>query len=79
MSNFSFIQPQYPEITREAMEAEQLTQISPKSCGVLSRSALEKAVFWMYENDSSLRFPFDKTLASLLCQNDLTINPDFIF
>ena len=59
MSNFSFIQPQYPEIAREAMEAEQLAQILPKYCAVLSRSALEKAVFWMYENDSSLRFPYD--------------------
>lgn len=70
MSNFSFIQQQYPEIAQEAMEAEKLTKISPKSCAVLSRSALEKAVFWMYENDNSLRFPYDRTLSSLLYQND---------
>lgn len=70
MSNFSFIASQFPEIAREAMEAESLAQISPKSCAVLSRSALEKAVFWIYENDNSLSFPFDKTLASLLYQND---------
>jgi type I restriction enzyme R subunit len=70
MSNFSFIASQFPEIALEAMEAESLAQISPKSCAVLSRSALEKAVFWIYENDNSLSFPFDKTLASLLYQND---------
>ncbi|MCF8324585.1 MAG: DEAD/DEAH box helicase family protein [Leadbetterella sp.] len=70
MSNFSFIASQFPEIAHEAMEAESLAQISPKSCAVLSRSALEKSVFWMYENDNSLSFPFDKTLASLLYQND---------
>ena len=70
MSNFSFIASQFPEIALEAIEAESLAQISPKSCAVLSRSALEKAVFWIYENDNSLNFPFDKTLASLLYQND---------
>jgi hypothetical protein len=55
MSNFGFIASQFPEIAQEAMEAESLAQISPKSSAVLSRSALEKAVFWMYENDCIFR------------------------
>ncbi len=77
MSNFSFIASQFPEIAREAMEAESLAQISPKSCAVISRSALEKAVFWMYENDNSLRFPYDRTLASLLFQHDFKAIVDY--
>jgi len=68
MSNFSFIASQYPEIAQEAMEAESLAQISPKSCAVLCRSAMEKAIFWLYENDEELDYPFDKSLASLLHQ-----------
>ncbi|OYU93955.1 MAG: restriction endonuclease [Bacteroidetes bacterium B1(2017)] len=77
MSNFSFLASQFPEIAREAMEAESLAQISPKSCAVLSRSALEKAVFWMYENDNSLRLPYDKTLASLLFQHEFKAIVDY--
>lgn len=69
MSNFSFLVAQFPEIAQQAIEAESLSKVSPKSCAVLSRSALEKAVFWMYENDSDLKFPFDKTLSSLLYQS----------
>ncbi len=77
MSNFSFLASQFPEIAREAMEAESLAQISPKSCAVISRSALEKAIFWMYENDNSLRFPYDRTLASLLFQHDFKAIVDY--
>ncbi|MBL0301710.1 MAG: DEAD/DEAH box helicase family protein [Cytophagaceae bacterium] len=77
MSNFSFLASQFPEIAREAMEAESLAQISPKSCAVFSRSALEKAVFWMYENDNRLRFPYDRNLASLLFQHDFKSIVDY--
>jgi len=66
MSNFSFLQTDFPGIFNEAVEAESNTIIAPKYCALLCRSALEKAVDWLYENDPSLTLPYDTKLASLI-------------
>jgi len=44
MSNFRFLQTSWPDIFREAAEAEALTFTSPKACAILCRSALENTV-----------------------------------
>lgn len=66
MSNFSFLLPGFPEIFAEATEAEKQTLTSPKAAAMLCRSALEKAVFWLYENDSDLTLPYDTKLSTLI-------------
>lgn len=66
MTNFQFLQKEWPAIFREAREAEKLTLTSPKASAIICRSALEKGVQWMYDNDYELRFPYDTRLASLI-------------
>lgn len=66
MSNFNFIQTEWPDIFREAQEAEQLTYTSPKACAIICRSTLEKAVNWLYANDTELTPPYDTSLSSLI-------------
>ncbi|OAD46015.1 restriction endonuclease [Polaribacter atrinae] len=66
MSNFQFLQKEWPAIYKEAKEAEQLTLTSPKACAMISRSALEKTVQWLYQNDVELEWPYDTKLASLI-------------
>ena len=66
MSNFTFLHTEWPEIHREASEAEQLTLISPKASVVVCRSTLEKGVRWLYDHDSDLTLPYDTRLASLM-------------
>ena len=51
MSNFQFLHNEWPNIFREAIEAEQLTLTSPKASAIIARSALEKTVQWFYDND----------------------------
>lgn len=66
MSNFRFLNDQWPEVFRDASEAEKLAITSPKASCVLSRSALEIAVNWLYDNDSYLIRPYASTLNSLI-------------
>ncbi|MCA0933247.1 DEAD/DEAH box helicase family protein [Lutimonas saemankumensis] len=66
MSNFQFLHKEFPALYKEAKEAEQLTLTSPKACAMIARSALEKAVQWLYQNDVELEFPYDTKLSSLI-------------
>ena len=66
MSNFDFLHKEWPAIYREAKEAEQLTLTSPKASAMIARSALEKSVEWLYQNDQDLHWPYDTKLSSLI-------------
>ena len=66
MGNFRFVHTEWPDIYREASEAEGLAFSSPKACAIICRSALEKAVRWLYANDPDLSEPYDTKLASLM-------------
>lgn len=66
MSNFKFLHKEWPAIFREANEAEQLTLTSPKASAMIARSALEKTVQWLYQNDEELEMPYDTKLSSLI-------------
>ena len=66
MSNFHFLKASWPSIYREANEAESLAITSPKACTIICRSAMEKAVHWLYANDADLEMPYDEKLASLI-------------
>lgn len=67
-SNFQFIESEWPQVYHEAKNAEEHVHKQPRYAGLLCRSALELAVNWMYMNDPDLEYPYDKTLASLLHQ-----------
>ena len=56
MSNFSFLQNEWPGLFQEAVEAEQLTLTRPMP-HMHSRRTLEKAVNWLYENDEEPNGP----------------------
>ena len=66
MSNFNFLQKEFPGIFKEAVHAEKHTFKEPRFSALLSRSTLEKALFWLYENDIDLELPYDTKLGALL-------------
>ena len=66
MSNFNFLHNEFPEIWKDAVEAEKFAFIAPKYCAVLCRTAMEKTVHWLYDNDDDLEEPYDNNLSSLL-------------
>lgn len=66
ITNFGFLQTEFPEIYQEAAEAEKHAVTAPKYGALLCRSALEKAVRWLYDHDPDLILPWDTKLASLI-------------
>ncbi|VFQ47223.1 DEAD/DEAH box helicase family protein [Desulfoluna butyratoxydans] len=66
MSHFDFLKTEFPEIHRDAVESEKLVKTSPKASAILSRSALELSVRWLYANDTDLVKPWDSNLSALM-------------
>lgn len=66
MSNFTFLQVDFPDLHDEAVEAERLTRLSPKAASILCRSTLERAINWLYDHDAKLSRPFKSELSALM-------------
>ncbi len=66
LSNFTFLQQEFPEIFREINEAEKHTFTAPRYAALLCRSTLEKTIFWLYKHDEDLELPYDTKLGALL-------------
>ena len=70
MSNFTFIQADFPALFADALEAEQLTFVSPTATAMFCRSTLENAINWLYENDAKLTRPWRADLSTLMHEHD---------
>jgi type I restriction enzyme R subunit len=68
MSQFTFLQAEFPDIFAHAARAETLAHADPRAAAFYSRLALETAVNWLYRHDCTLKNPYDPTLAALLAE-----------
>lgn len=68
MTNFEFLNAndQYKTFANACLEAEKSLQVSPATCAILTRRALELAVKWMYSFDDELKLPYQENLATLI-------------
>lgn len=66
MSQFLFLQAEFPEVHEHAVKAERLALSDPRSACFYARLALEVAVKWMYRHDRTLRSPYETTLSALI-------------
>jgi type I restriction enzyme R subunit len=66
MSNFTFIKTDFPDLFADAIEAEQLTFVSPKAAAIFCRSTLENAINWLYDHDAKLTRPWRADLSTLM-------------
>src|SRR5829696_8903929 len=64
MSQFTFLQPEFPEAFAHAAKAENLAQSDARAACFYARLALEVAVKWLYAHDQSLRDPYETTLSA---------------
>lgn len=71
-SNFTFLtnNPNFASFTLACLEAEKSLLISPATCAILTRRALELAVKWVYSHDGALRVPYQDNLSSLIHDNN---------
>ena len=67
-TNFGFLKEkkQYKNFTNACLEAEQALIVSPATCAILARRALELSVKWLYSSDSELKVPYQENLSSLI-------------
>ena len=66
MSNFAFLQSQFPQLSDAARLAESYIQSDPRTACFYARRALEIALNWVYQHDETLALPYDSTLAALI-------------
>ncbi|AXC51969.1 DUF4145 domain-containing protein [Bacillus spizizenii] len=68
MSNFGFLidKKNFNTFVNACIEAEKAMQVSPATCAILSRRALELAVKWVYQFDNDVKVPYQNNLSSLI-------------
>ena len=65
-SNFSFLATQWPAVHEAASKAEAQALLDPRTAGFYARRALELAVSWLYQNDATLKLPYQDNLSALI-------------
>lgn len=66
MSNFTFLQSEWPNIYRSARRVEEYVQSDPRSACFHARRSLELTVQWLYAHDKKFLYPYDDKLSALL-------------
>lgn len=68
LSNFGFLtgKAHFESFAPACLEAEKSLLVSPATCAILCRRALELAVKWVYRFDSALKVPYQENLSSLI-------------
>jgi type I restriction enzyme R subunit len=66
MSQFHFLQPEFPDVYTHAHRAETLALSDPRGACFYTRLALETLVNWLYDHDNTLIDPYERTLNARL-------------
>lgn len=71
MCNFDFLKGKknFESFSAPCIEAEKSILVSPATCAILSRRALELAVKWLYSFDSDLVLPYQDNISTLIHSN----------
>lgn len=65
MSNFAFLQSDWPEFFEDAKAMEKLVRFDPRGACGRARYLIEQVVLWMYKNDEDLELPYDTSLYNI--------------
>lgn len=66
MTQFAFLKLEFASVYELARKAETSALSDPRGSCFYARLALETAVNWMYDNDRTLRSPYDNNLSALI-------------
>jgi type I restriction enzyme, R subunit len=66
VSNFAFLQAEWPAIREAANKAEGAVHHDPRTACFYARRALELVVAWAYKADAALRLPYQDNLSALI-------------
>ncbi|OFI07636.1 type I restriction enzyme EcoKI subunit R [Clostridium acetireducens DSM 10703] len=73
-TNFEFLKfkKEFNSFSNACIEAEKSILVSPATCAILSRRALELAVKWVYSFDEDLILPYQDNISSLIHNGSFT-------
>lgn len=66
MSNFNFLEQEWPNLRKAAFKAEASINADPRAACFHARRTLELAVLWVYSHDPALRKPAEDSLSLML-------------
>jgi type I restriction enzyme, R subunit len=66
ISNFGFLESEWPQLFAEGQKAEALVVPDPRTACFYARRTLELAVTWLYKSDSALKLPYQDNLSALI-------------
>jgi len=66
MSNFGFLQSEWPQLFSDAQKAEAQVIPDPRAACFYARRTLESAVAWLYKSDAALKLPYQDNLSALI-------------
>ncbi len=66
MSQFGFLQSEWPDLYDAANRAEALALSDPRAAAFYTRRALELAIAWLYKFDRRLKLPYQDNLSALI-------------
>ena len=66
MSQFAFLQREWPAVCEAAGRAEAAVHADPRTACFYARRALELAVAWLYKYDPALKLPYQDNLSALI-------------
>ncbi|MBA2524291.1 MAG: DEAD/DEAH box helicase family protein [Pyrinomonadaceae bacterium] len=66
MSNFLFLETEWPDLHSSARKVESLVHTDTRACCFYARRTLELAVDWLYQNDADLKQPYETHLSALI-------------
>ncbi|MCK9928826.1 DEAD/DEAH box helicase family protein [Frankia sp. Mgl5] len=76
MSNFAFLEAEWPDLHIEATHAERVAVADPQTACFYARRCLEIAMRWLYQADSSLKRPERRDLAAMIAEPSLASQAD---
>ena len=62
MSNFAFLQPEWPLLHESAKRVEETANTDARTSCFYARRTLEMVVTWLFQHDKSLRLPYPPAL-----------------
>src|SRR5438874_2642468 len=66
MSNFAFLQSEWPQIFGDARKAESLVYPDPRTACFYARRTLEMVMQWVFKSDTRLKPPYQTNLSALV-------------
>lgn len=65
-SNFDFLTSNWGFLSEDAQRVESFSLRDPRTAAFYARRTLERALQWLYQNDTALKAPYDKNLAAMI-------------